>query len=322
MPVKLECKKDDKYYRVGIGKWAWDQDMGQLRIRETDKCPSTFRNGNVSRNCHLQPGAECSFNCDLGCDKDPTVSILHRGLSGRWNEKTENLCTNCRRCPNSIVNGSILSSSCEKLPSSSCSFTCDYGCRKAVGTLYCNSEGEWDIANPCVCSAEEMDTDDAESSSSGIVVIVVCAVAGVLVFVFILAMAWCIHRRRMNLQAAIVREHTVTVPMITPTAPPGDSRSATAHSVHTPTALPGDSRSVTAHSVYSPYSQTPYTDNTRGQKPSGSFFRNVEPTAHQTAYPASQSGNSHGLSQYRADETSGQPPSYEQVLSDPSRFKT
>ena len=102
MPVKLECKKDDRYYRIGIGKWTWDQDMGQLRIRERDKCPSSFRNGNVSRNCHLQPGAECSFNCDLGCDKDPTVSILHRGLSGRWNEKTENLCTNCRRCPSSI----------------------------------------------------------------------------------------------------------------------------------------------------------------------------------------------------------------------------
>ena len=269
MPLKLECKASGTYYTNSRGHWEWDKNMGEPCVSKTDKCPSTFRNGYVSRNCHLQPGAECSYSCDLGCDKDPTVSKLHCGLSNQWNENTDNLCTNCRRCPNKIANGRIISYNCRRLPTSSCSFTCNYGCHETVDMLYCTSEGAWHITNPCICSAEgtdgdsSTDTDDTESSMSAIIIVGGVIIGG-LVLVFLVGMAcWC-QCRRMNLQATRAREHTLTVPMIIHSAPPGDGRSATAHGVP---------------------------------------------------------DSSHGVFQYRADEMSGQPPSYEQVVTDPSRFK-
>ena len=107
-------------------------------VREQDFCPSAFSNGEVSSDCHLQPGAECSYTCKTGCFKNPSVSMVHCSqCGGRWEESANSLC-NCKRCPDIIIsNGRLFSIYCELRPSTTCDFTCNYGCRKAISTLTC-----------------------------------------------------------------------------------------------------------------------------------------------------------------------------------------
>ena len=252
-PPSLKCNASRKLsHRDTTGYWEWDKDMGQACVREEDLCPSTFLNGHISSDCHLQPGSECSYTCDAGCDKEPTASKVHcRQSGGRWNEITDNLCTNCRRCPDRIANGRIVSSLCERRPHRNCSFTCNYGCRKAVTTLYCNDYGEWSNPSPCICSDKSTTAGTEESGSSSSVIIVVVVV--MVVFILLILGGVCLfrHRRRMNRPATTVHENRV--PMIAPSAPPLDERSHASSYIASP---------------YSQIQTTPAYDDTNSPPPS------------------------------------------------------
>ena len=262
MPLKLKCKVSGTFYTSAKGNWEWEENMGEPCIKKSANCPATFKNGKVSENCHLQNGAVCSYKCDVGCEKNPTVSKL-QCWPGQWNVPTDNLCTNCRRCPRYIANGRLTGLSCNRQPTSTCGFTCNYSCRKADHTLYCTNLGEWHITSPCICSDEGKDGDVDESGSSNSYVIVVSAIAGGCVLALLFGMVcWC-QRRQLYQSSRCVREPAVTVPMITHTEPPGVGR-----------------------------------------------LEHNEPSA------------SYSACKTLAVESSDQPPSYEQVLSDPAHFKT
>ena len=104
MPLTLTCRTSGTYYAYSKAHWEWDRIMGEPCVLKSYFCPSTFKNGKISGNCHLQDGAECSYSCDIGCEEIPAVSKIHC-KHGRWIENTDNLCTNCRRCPEKIDNG-------------------------------------------------------------------------------------------------------------------------------------------------------------------------------------------------------------------------
>lgn len=212
LPPSLKCQLD---HRNTTGFWEWNKAMGQPCVRKVDVCPSTFLNGNVSSECHRQPGAECSYTCKTGCDRNPAVTTIHcRQSSGIWMENTSTLCTNCIHCPFTFENGQVLSS-CKRIPSTDCSYTCNNGCRKVVSTLYCTDEGEWSNPRPCICFIVS-ESEDSVSSNPGVVIAIVVVVA------FVILSSVCIfrykQRQRMNRQATSANELENRAPMI-PSAP-------------------------------------------------------------------------------------------------------
>lgn len=221
-PPSLKCNASRTLtYSDTIGYWEWDKNDGQPCVREQDLCPSAFSNGQVSSGCHLQPGAECSYTCKAGCFKNPSVSMVHCSQSGgRWEESTDSLCSDCKRCPDRISNGRLFSLSCERRPSTTCDFACNYGCRKAASTLTCEEGGEWNYGRPCICS-DPFAKDDQEPNNALVIIIVVVVLILLGLTLIVTVCCYC-HRRQRNRQARNAWD--TGVPMITPTAPPLDGR--------------------------------------------------------------------------------------------------
>ena len=224
---RLKCNAS-KYldHRDTTGYWEKENNMEPC-VLEKYLCPSTIPNGDVSSDCFLQPMAECSFTCDVGCEKNRAVSKVHCGrYSGQWEEDTDTLCTNCKRCPDYIANGRLLTFSCDQRPNTDCDFKCDYGCRMAISSLYCNDKGEWNHPNPCICSDNSTisEMQDQESSTSVVIAVVIIMV----VFIVILIGIVCLYRfrQRQNRQATAAHESNV---VMIPSAPPLASRPTAPH---------------------------------------------------------------------------------------------
>ena len=309
LPPSLKCNASQQLDHMDTtGFWEWDKAMGQPCVRKGDICPSTFPNGSVPSACHRQPGAVCYYTCKAGCDKNPTVTKIHcRQSNGIWMENTDNLCTNCIRCPENIDNGQVVLS-CERLPFTDCSYTCNSGWRKTVATLYCPNDGHWSDRRPCICENE-----DAGSPNSDIVVPILFLT--LIIILLFLSGVWSLRRlkrQRMNRQAASAREHENRGPIEVPSAPL-DGRSS-------------------PPSYESEIQRMPVYNNTNGrQGPSG--YNEVATAASDGSqvYPASRTAQtqdthiSRGISEYPGsgnDTTISPPPSYEEVIADPTRFKT
>ena len=219
LPV-LKCNASSTLdYSDTTGYWEWDKNDGQPCVREQDFCPSAFSNGEVSSGCHLQPGAECSYTCKTGCFKNPSVSMVHCSQSGgRWEESTSSLCSDCKRCPDRISNGRLFSISCELRPSTTCDFTCNYGCRKVISTLTCEDDGEWNYDRPCICPDDSIAM--AKEPNSTLIIGIVAGVLVLAVLILIVTICCCCHRRQRDRQTSRALE--TGVPMITPSAPPLD----------------------------------------------------------------------------------------------------
>ena len=317
LPPSLKCNASQQLdHRNTTGFWEWDKAKGQPCVRKGDICPSTFLNGIVSSECHRQPGAVCSYTCKAGCYRNPAVpKIRCRQSSGIWMENTGNLCTNCIRCPENIDYGQVLSS-CKLLPYTDCSYTCNYGCRKAVATLYCTNDGHWSDLHPCICSDPLSGNEDTGSPDSAVVIAVV-----VVMVVFILVVLSCVclfryrQRQRMSHQVSSAHEHENREPIIT-SASTLDGRSS-------------------APSYESEMQRMPVYNNTnRRQGPSGyNEVETSEPTVASDGsqtYPGSRTAQtqdthiSQGISEHpgSGNNTTSPPPSYEEVTADPTRFKT
>ena len=224
----LKCNASRKLdHRDTTGYWEWNKTMDQPCVRKEDFCPSTFPNGNVSSECHRQPGAVCSYTCNPGCDRNTAVAKIYcrQGQSGgTWLEDTDTLCTNCIRCPGSIDNGQVLHS-CDRLPFTDCAYTCNYGCFKAnITTLYCNDDGLWNNPRPaCICS--DWDTvsgsEDTGSPNNAFLIAIIAVV--MVVFMLLVLSSVCLfryrHRQRMNRPNTPTHENENREPMI-PSAPP------------------------------------------------------------------------------------------------------
>ena len=258
--------------------------MGQICVRKGDICPSTFLNGRVSADCHRQPGAICSFTCNAGCDRNPSVANVYcRQSGGVWLENTDTLCINCKRCPDNILYGHI-PSSCKRLPSTLCSYSCNSGCRKVVASLYCTSNGEWSTndgkwsSHSPACACSEMDSSFEDSGSSNSSAIIAIAVIIVVLILLILIGIYFNHyrRRQRNRPENTVRDEN-SEPMI-PSAPPVDG-------------------SLSAPSHDAAMQRIPAADR-RGSQGAA---ENTGPDS---------------------DEKTSPPPSYEEVTADPTRFMT
>ena len=287
--IALKCNASSNLgYRNTAGFWDWDKSKGKPCVKKEDLCPSKFSNGEISSDCSLQPGVECPYTCNAECVKNPTVPVVHCSQSmGQWREGTDRLCTNCVRCPDTIDNGRLFSFSCELRPSTTCSFACDYGCRKVTDTLTCQENGEWSH-RPCICAEQDTgfansSSSDDQGSSSTITVVIVIIVMVLAIILVLSVVYWFRHRRQRDRQPPHAYE--TGVPMITPSAPPLEGN----------TSAPG-------------YQPNPYrqTNTAQGRSDIDSGQREI------------------GYSDPSEKETDSNepPPSYEQVTADPSIFKT
>ena len=312
-PRNLKCNYNGTSSTNTIGYWEWDLNMGKPCARETDLCPSAIPNGKVSASCHRQPGAMCYYRCDPGCEEHYSVSKVHCGQHGRWTEETDYLCSNCKRCPSDLAHGQI-SEPCDRIPTHSCSFTCSDGCNKAVPTLYCDNDGEWMTtwgnSNPCVCPAESGAGSHMSPLSAVIIVVAILFV--------ICAFAYVTHRCRKQRTNSPSREENNSIPMLPPSAPPLDTLAQRS--------LQANNGYRLNHEVQTPSRR--YTDTSRSQEPpaygdcSTSETNDDDDSAYRipgfrtdmTSISDLESPRPH-----RSDnDTSDQPPTYEEAISDPS----
>ena len=311
---QLKCNAD-KYldHRDQTGFWEKENNMEPC-VLEKDLCSSTIPNGDISSDCFLQYGAECSYTCDEGCDKNLTVSKVHCGrYDGQWKEDVYTLCINCRRCPDTINNGRLLTFLCDQRPNTDCDFKCDYGCRMAISRLHCNYKGEWNHPTPCVCSDNSTSSEIQDQGSSTTVIIVVVIIL-VVFFVILIGIVFLYRfRQRLNRQATAAHERSV---VMFPSAPPLDGRLTATHYNRSPYS------EVQNASVYADGSRANQQPNdysvaeTYGPTQDVRYSQShPEPKPVHTYDLASGIHRGQGASYSPGDDAFSPPPSYEEALS-------
>lgn len=132
-------------------------------------CSKKIANGELSEYCqekiYIKVGQFCFYDCDPGYERNTSFSSYLTCVSpGTWSDDPNALCVRTPTttfkplpitCSSTIPRGRI-SNSCDRLPSSSCSYACDAYCHPTLTFLSCNDEGSWDLAHEaCTCTDSE-----------------------------------------------------------------------------------------------------------------------------------------------------------------------
>ena len=305
------------------GQWQWEESEGQPCVREK-LCPSTIRNGNIILDdCTRRKGVYCTYKCDPGCTPNPQAKVwLRCDRNGRWSEDTDLLCTDCSTvtetvkttvaslCPATIHRGRI-ASTCDRRPYSSCNYTCDTGCTRRASELTCQSESYWSISSDA-CSCSESDTRSYTSSVS--IVGVVVTIVGVLVIVGTVVRARNRRRRKsIPTQSAVSQcseyQTNVTGRPATSGMPVG---------LTSPTYGRNSSNyGFMSHNYANPSQDIYYSSLQPQQNYDGSTYAQIQPPLGNKTFEAEPPAYS-SIAPVLATED---PPSYEQVTSNPVEFK-
>ena len=239
---------------------------------------------------------------------------VHCGRNGgQWEEDTDKLCSNCKRCPDTIDNGRLLTLLCEQRPNTDCDFKCDYGCHIAVSKLLCNYKGEWNHPTPCVCSDNSTSSEIQDQGSSTTIIIAVVII--MVVFIVILIGIVCLwrYRQRQNRQATDVHESSV---VMIPSAPPLDGRSTATHYEPNPYS---EVRNATEYTNGSRARQQPFEYSVAGT------YRPSQDSKHSQNYSEPEPVHTHdlaygihkalGASNSPGNDELSPPPSYEEAIS-------
>ena len=149
------------------GEWEWEQfSTVKFCLSDEELCPSYIKNGHLGTNCIRTEGYQCMYYCNTGCRYSYSVNIL-TCKNRTWGRDTDLLCSDCHstttttttspiRCPSFIPDGYV-SSFCERLPLTSCDYTCNFGCTKYFTTIQCSAYGEW-YSDYAACHCPEKPT--------------------------------------------------------------------------------------------------------------------------------------------------------------------
>ena len=180
----------------------------EARFREEDLCPFRIKNGNIVSQCNRKPGSRCMYNCEPGCTKNRSIVWLVCRENGAWDADTGRLCTLCRPvtttwanlCPATIPRGSIVSS-CDRRLYSNCSFTCDTGCSRQATKVFCKLGFHWDSeSNACYCSKSSIPSYSSPTGIAGSVMI--GGVAGGVLLAIILVVGCVVFARNRHKQSS------------------------------------------------------------------------------------------------------------------------
>ena len=187
------CKNYTAPYYLTCHNKTWDADIRHLCTECTTtttgvpiRCPSFISNGELFSSCDRTPGTWCDYYCNSGCTKQHFTLV--RNSYGEW-ASSNSACT-CPKCPYYNPNGYIPGSNydfsiCDYKPGSTCHVKCDIGCKVEYRSSFCESTGQWSLAdNLCYCEeSTSSDTDTSEDGSTRSVTIAL-SVVGVIAFFY------------------------------------------------------------------------------------------------------------------------------------------
>lgn len=279
-----------------------------LSLCKRNLCSRTIPNGIISEHCNLQTGDYCSYACNSGYTKSRLRELLKCNASGQWEwdvwlgsfcDKIPPSTTESQRCPPTIRNGNI-ALNCNRLPYSRCLYTCHAGCSVQSSNLYCSSSLEWSrefYACYCEDTTEHPISQDIVTTGT-----VVGIIVGMLVlFLIVLICVWYIRKSKQDQASSYNEPVRYQGSRIAATVPDGQSIGVASPTqtelqrslLYEPSCLEhGHNRQQQPQTAGSTHIHIP---------PEFSSAPNAEPSAP----PAS----------------SAPPPSYEEVICNPSEYK-
>ncbi|KAL3890977.1 hypothetical protein ACJMK2_003243 [Sinanodonta woodiana] len=126
---------------------AWNQNTEKLCRR---KCDLDFDHVFVDYSCTLEIGDVCNFECEYGYKVAYGVSTVTCQENGSWapNEPCEEIL-----CPNTIKNGKVDETLCDRRVYSECTFMCNKGfdINPDHNEAFCDIDGTWEEVDTPYC---------------------------------------------------------------------------------------------------------------------------------------------------------------------------
>ena len=301
----------------------------EARFRE-DMCPFGIKNGNIVWHCDRHPGSNCMYDCEPGCIPNRSSVWLICRENGAWDVDTDRLCTHCRPitttvaylCPAMIPRGRIVPS-CDRRLNSNCSFTCDTGCSRQATKLFCKLGFHWDSeSNACYCSKSNTPSYSSPTGIAGSVMI--GGVAGGVLLAIILVVG-CVgfarnrHKQSRTSQCAVPQgsEYQTSVTGVTAISAMTVSATSPIHGITSMNCriTPPNDRLASASDANSSHIVQYYSLQTR-QNSENNTYAQMQPSLGNNSFTSGPPSYS-TLAPVVPQED---PPSYEQVTSNPVEF--
>ena len=198
------CRNKTSPYFLTCHNKTWDTDINHLCTQCTTtttavpvRCPSRLPGGYVYSSCERTPLSSCTYHCDNGCSQQLTV--VQCDNYGEW--MSAGSACSCPTCPYSIPNGYIsgsYSGYCDFIPGSTCKVQCNEGCTVQYSTAYCDTTGQWPLAD-YLCDCKEpttLSTDESDSGSPSTVAMIISVLGAMAFLVIVTVVITVCYKRR------------------------------------------------------------------------------------------------------------------------------
>ncbi|KAK3578672.1 hypothetical protein CHS0354_002977 [Potamilus streckersoni] len=135
----------------------WSPDLRSLCLRPDGlQCPYAVPKGYLNLACIREPGYTCNFVCNKGYQSSISPSKITCGSNLKWNYDLGSLCKGNRLCPDK-VHGGYINWKCNRIPQESCTYDCYQGYLKnsSITWLTCQENGLWDVDANSLCTESE-----------------------------------------------------------------------------------------------------------------------------------------------------------------------